>query len=478
MENFIKNLIKKGESERLELKPSLSQIKEIIQTISAFTNKNGGKIIIGASSKGKILGLQVGKDTVERLTNKIFTSLEPKIYPKIEIEEIDKKKVIVIGIERVKEKPVFAFGRAFKRVGKSTLRMSKDEIERLILGRKRVYWDEQICEEANLEDIDEEKVKWLLRKAKAERNFDVEPETPVEEALERLELMKNKKLTNAAILLFGKNPQRFFLQAETRCARFKGTKPIKPFIDMKVFDGSIIDQVNAAVDFVLRHISMAAWVEKEKIAREEKWEYPIEAVREAIINAVCHRDYEISSNVQVRIFNDRIEVWGVGPLPSPLKLEDLKKKHRSILRNHLIGKSFFLIKFIERWGTGTNDMINMCLEWGLPQPIFEEVVESLVVTFRKDILTKEYLEGLGLNERQIKAVEFVKEKRKITNKQYREMFSITDRTALRDLNSLCEKNIFQRIGITGRETKYISTRQKPDKNPTKKAGQEKERIMH
>jgi len=189
-------LTEKRESEKLELKLSLSQIKEVIQTISAFANKNGGKIIIGVSSNGEILGLQIGKDTIEKLTNKISVGIEPKIYPKVEVKEINKKKIIIIDVNEAKEKPVFAFGRGFKRVGKSTLRMSKEEIEKLILERKKIYWDERICEQADLNDIDEEKVKRFLKEAKHERNFKVDPETPVEEALERLELIKNRTVLN------------------------------------------------------------------------------------------------------------------------------------------------------------------------------------------------------------------------------------------------------------------------------------------
>ncbi|MDA2935988.1 helix-turn-helix domain-containing protein [Patescibacteria group bacterium AH-259-L05] len=450
--NKIKKLIEKGESESLELKPSLSQIKEIIQTIAGLVNKNGGKIIIGAYSKGNILGLQIGKDTIERLTNKISTSLEPKIYPKIEVKEIDGKKIIIIEVSEAKEKPVFAFGRVFKRVGKSTLRMSRQEIERLIVEKKKVYWDEQICEEAALKDIDEEKIKWFLRKAKYERNFNVEPETPVGEALERLGLIKNGKLTNAAILLFGKKPQRFFLQAQTRCARFKGIKPLE-FIDMKVFEGNIINQRDDAVEFVKEHIKLHAKI--VGIERVEKWEYPIEAIREAITNAICHRDYEISSNVQVRIFDDRIEVWGVGPLPNPLRLEDLKKKHDSILRNHLIGKCFFLIKFIEQWGTGTNRIIEECLKHGLPEPLFEEITESLVITFWKTKLTEKFLEELNLNERQIKAIEYLKEYKKITSKKYAELFKITERMARNDLKGLADKKVIQKRGVSDKLAYYV-----------------------
>jgi ATP-dependent DNA helicase RecG len=178
-----------------------------------------------------------------------------------------------------------------------------------------------------------------LRKAKYERNFDVEPETLLKEALERLELIRNDALTNAAILLFGKNPQKFFYQAETRCGRFKGTEPVKPFIDMKVFSGNIIEQVDKSLGFVLEHISMKVYL-AGKPEREERYEYPVDAIREAIINAVCHRDYETSTNIQIRIFDDRIEVWGCGPLPEPLTLEDLKKKH-SVSNNSLIN-TFYL----------------------------------------------------------------------------------------------------------------------------------------
>jgi ATP-dependent DNA helicase RecG len=182
--------------------------------------------------------------------------------------------------------------------------MNKEEIERMILERKKVYWDSLICEEASLKDIDEEKVRWFLRKAKNERNFNINVEIPIREALERLELIKNGKLTNAAILLFGKNPQRFFYQAETRCARFKGISPVE-FTDMKVFGGTLIEQVENAVSFVLDHIPMRVVI-TGKPGREEIYEYPPFAIREAIVNAICHRDYTIMSNVQVRIFDDRI----------------------------------------------------------------------------------------------------------------------------------------------------------------------------
>jgi ATP-dependent DNA helicase RecG len=445
-------LIKKGESDRAEFKSSLADINEIVEDVSGFSNSKGGKILIGISNSGKILGIEIGKDTVERLTNKIVSNTEPRVYPSITVTEIDKKKVIVIEVQEAEEKPVLAFGRGFKRVGKSTVRMSKEEIERMILEGKKVYWDSLICEEASLGDIDEEKVRLFLKKSKVERRLEIDEKIPVKEALKKLELLKDGKLTNAAILLFGKNPQRFFFQAETRCARFKGITPVE-FTDMKVFGGSLIDQVENAVSFVLDHIPMRVVI-TGKPEREEIYEYPPFAIREAIVNAICHRDYTIMSNVQVRIFDDRIEVWGCGPLPEPLSIGDLKRKHESILRNPLIGKCFFLIKFIEQWGTGTNRMIESCLKHSLPEPEFELVAGNLVVTFWKDIYTEDYLKKMGLNEREIKAVMFVKKEEKITNKIYQELFGVSRQTATRELSNITQKGIFRQVGVRGKGTFY------------------------
>jgi len=135
-----------------------------------------------------------------------------------------------------------------------------------------------------------------------------------------------------------------------------------------------------------------------KIERQEKWEYPPDAVREAIVNAVCHRDYESTANIQIRIFDDKIEIWGCGPLPEPLTPADLKREHKSIPRNPLIAKCFFLIKYIEQWGTGTNRMIDKCLDYGLPEPLFEEIAGDFVVTCKKSHINNGILKEL--NERQ------------------------------------------------------------------------------
>ena len=364
----LKELLRKLETEEVEFKESLKLKDDIGRTISSFSNSDGGAILVGVTNSGEVVGVSIGQNTIEELANYIKRNTDPKIFPSIGIEEVDKKKIIVIKVRESDVKPVFFKKHGFKRVGRTNLELTSSEIRKLAREeKKRLKWDERICERATLDDIDVDVVRQFLITAKRERNLDIDPDTPVDEALTRLKLMIDSKLTNAAILLFGKNPQKFFLQAETRCARFKGIKAIKPFIDMKVFGGNIIYQVDKALNFVLEHIPMAVWLVPGKAQREEKYQYPPDAVREAIVNAICHRDYQSTANVQVRVFDDRIEVWNPGRLPEGWTVEKLKEKHESKPFNPLIARQFFNVKLIEEWGTGTNEMVEECVKWGIPE---------------------------------------------------------------------------------------------------------------
>jgi ATP-dependent DNA helicase RecG len=444
----LKKLIDKGEGKEIEFKESIALWKEIIETIAAFSNTTGGTILIGVSNRSKILGVKLGKRTLDDVANKIRQNTDPAVFPAIWVEEIDEKHIIAIEVKESVTKPVLAFGRAFKRIGKANHRLTSDEIRRLSLESRKVYWDEEVCEDAGIGDIDKELVIEFLKRAKYERSLDIEPNIEIEEALMRLKLLRGKKLINAGILVFGKAPQDIFLQAETRCARFKGTDTTS-FIDMKIFKGSVWSQVDDAESFVLKHINLSAWVEPGKIERQERWEYPPEAIREAITNAVVHRDYLSSATVQVRIFDDRIEVWNPGLLPERLTIEDLKREHESIPRNRTLARLFFFIKYIEEWGTGTNRIINQCKAFGLPEPIFEERAGSFVVTIRK------FPSFEGLNERQIKAISYIKKEGNITNKKYQEINNVSKRTASYELSELVERGILRRKGEGRRNLCYV-----------------------
>jgi len=189
-------------------------------------------------------------------------------------------------------------------------------------------------------------------------------------------------------------------------------------------------------------------------AREVIWEYPLEALREAIVNAVCHRDYLDVGHTQVRWYDDHLVFINPGGLPPPLRLEDLKRPHRSVPRNRKVAEMFFYVGWIEQWGRGIQKMLDECAAAGLPEPEFAERQGALWVTFRKDILTEEHLRSLGLNERQIRAVFWVKGKGSITNREYRQLTGLSDEGARRDLNALVSKGILHSEG-RGRAVRYV-----------------------
>ncbi len=371
------------ESATVERKQSVGEIEEITETAAAFANTEGGRIFIGISSDRNILGVQIGKGTIEKLVNQIAQYTDPKLHPKVFVKRIDGKDVIVVEVKESHDHLVLAFGRPYKRVGRSTVRMAKDEYEQSVLNKykDKLYFDEQVCKEAQLSDISKEKLLDFVKKAKEQRGLSIAARTPVKDILRKLKLMKDGKLTNAAILLFGKVAQAFFLQAELKTIRFKGIDETKRMLDFKTIGGDAITLLEKAESFIYDHIPMKAWIESGKLQRQEKWLYPPDAIREALANALAHRDYSSPSKVQVRIFDDRLEIWNPGLLPPPLTVEKLKGKHDSIPRNPLIAKAFFWIKFAEDVGSGTSKIIQWCKEWGLPEPTYEEAGGSFVTVF-------------------------------------------------------------------------------------------------
>jgi len=472
----LKELIERGESQDLEFKESPRLKDEIGETVSAFSNSDGGTVVVGVSNSGGVSGVDIGANTLEELANYIKRNTDPQIFPSVKIREVDGKNIVMVAVEESQEKPVFFKNHAYMRVGKTNQMISSSELRKLAKeSGEKIYWDERVCADASLEDIEEEKVRLFLRKAEYERRLEIDRDISVKEALERLSLIKGDKLTNASILLFGKEPQKFFLQTKLRCARYKGTTPIT-FIDLKIVEGDIIDQVEKAENFVLSHIKKAAKI--VGFERQEVWEYPINALREAIVNAICHRDYAYSSDITIGVFDDRVEISNPGTLPEPLTPEDLKKKHKSIPRNPLVANAFFLIRNIEQWGEGTNKIVKWCLEHGLREPDFEEIAGGFLVRFYapEDILSlipepgKINLEKMGLNERQIKALGLmVNEGKVFTNKEYREHFGVSNWTCVGDMK-LLEKHGFVIVEGKGKSTVYISseTPHESKKNLTKK----------
>jgi predicted HTH transcriptional regulator len=225
------------------------------------------------------------------------------------------------------------------------------------------------------------------------------PGTSREKALAHLNLLDNGKPTHAAVLLFGREPQRFLPTSEVKCLHFHGTEVRKPIPSYHIFKGTVFELVDQAVDFVLSKINRNIGTREHSVQAPSAYELPREAVAEAIVNAVAHRDYTSNASVQVMLFADRLEVWNPGELPPSLTPERLREPHTSIPHNPLIAEPLYLVRYIEKAGSGTLDMIERCREAGLPVPDFEERAGQFVTTIWRDWLTAEVMVELGLSER-------------------------------------------------------------------------------
>jgi len=322
------------------------------------------------------------------------------------------------------------------------------------------------CPDASIRDVSTERVGWFLRRARAERQFPLKTTASSREVLTHLNLLAGARPSCAAVLLFGANPQRFVPVAELKCLHFHGTEVRKPIPSYQLFKGTLFEQVDQGVDFVLAKLARAVGTRDRGPAAPVSYEIPKEAVAEAIVNATAHRDYASNAGIQVHVFSDRVEVWNPGELPPGLTPERLREEHPSIPRNPLLADALYLARYIEKAGTGTLDMIARCRAAGLPEPDFEQRGGQFVVTLWRDWLTDATLDRLGLSDRQRQAVALVKRNGRVTNKEYQELTEVTDRTALRDLSDLLAKGVFQKLGTTGRATYYVikrGTRHQPDK---------------
>ena len=437
----IVKLIKKGESKTVEFKETFDN--KTIETAVAFANTRGGHIFIGVSDKGAKKGVQIGKETLIGWTNKISQGTQPRIIPEVESLEIESKIIAVIQIKEFPIKPVSTKGRCYRRVGNSNRLMTPQDIAEMHLHSIGTSWDKTPAPDATMSDIDPEKIKSYIRRSSDAGRRDVGDHEESFEILKKLELIKEGKLTWAALLLFRKDTKRLRSQGLVHCGRFKEETIV---IDNRMIEGTIVEQIDEAMDFIRKNISVK-FVMTGKPQRDEVWDYPLEAIRESIINAVCHRDYTMPSNTEVRIYDDRLTIWNPGGLPLGITMDDLFKPHGSVLRNKGIGAVLYDMGLIEQWGSGIGKMLKLCSLADIPEPHFEEYQRGFLVEFRKDIYTEEYLRKLGLNERQIKAVDHIKENKIINLSSYKALIkNVSEKTLYRDLQDLVDKNILKEIG--------------------------------
>jgi len=415
-----------------------------LRTIAGFANTEGGAMYIGVDDSGRAVALPNIKKLLEEIPNTIRNKLQ--ITPSVKIEKRDSKEIIKIAVN-ISNFPVFLDGKIYMRSGSTTQELKGAELSNFLLEKTGNTWD-SLTVDATFDDLDHEAFEYF--KGLATNRLPEIKNASDEIIFKNLGLItKDGKLTRALILLFGKKPQRFFITAQGRVGRFRTQTDI---LDTVIAGGNLFRQLAILIDAVKKHLNVR--FEIEGIERKDAWDYPLEALREAVINALIHKDYLSTAEIQIKIYDDRLWIWNPGRLPEQLTIESLKTEHSSFPKNPLIASVFYYAGFIERWGSGTKRIVDLCKAQRLLEPEFKEESGGFSVSFYKDIYTEEYLRKLGLNERQIKVVLYVKEKGRITNKEYQENNNVSKATATRDLTGLVKEGLLFQEGITGKGTYY------------------------
>jgi len=350
------------------------------------------------------------------------------------------------------EVPISYQGKYHYRSGSTKQELKGNALNEFLLKKAGKTWDDVVEPRAELDDIDINAIEKFKENAfKSKRMPFIKDENKIEVILDNLLLTENKKLKRAAVLLFGKKPNRFYINAFVKIGRFGKTSDELLF--QEIVEGNIFTLANKTLD-ILDKKFLIAKISYEGLQRIEQWEYPYEAVREAIINAIVHRDY-MGAPIQISIYDDKMIIWNEGSLPDDLTIDDLKEQHSSRPHNPILAGAFFKGGLIEAWGRGTVKIINECIKAGLPEPKIENVFGGIQVTLFKNLLDKTKLIELGLNNRQINAIDYLKENKKITNSEYQKLNAVSKATATRDLTELLEKyKLTEKKGETGIGTYY------------------------
>ena len=382
-------LIKKNEGQNLEFKRSTGELKEALQTLCAFLNGAGGMVLFGVRPDGSAEGQQVSDQTLREISQ-AFDRFEPTADIKTKRIPVGPgREVLALSVEGTSDSIPFTYdGRPYERVNSTTRKMSQEKYERLLLERlhKKRRWENLPADNITLKDIDREEVFRILRIAQSVGRFNEPLGRNLGDVLDRLLLRENGQILQAAVVLFGKKFLPHYPQCELRMARFRGTDKTE-FLDQRMLRGPAFKLLEEAQLFCQRHFPLPAKIVPTQMQRVENPLIPYDALREILVNALIHRDYSIAGGaVSLAIFDDRVEIWSAGTFPRGITPEKLSKAHISVQRNPIIADTFHRAGLIEKWGRGTNRVIDMCKEAGLQPPVFEEITAAAVVTFHVNVL--------------------------------------------------------------------------------------------
>lgn len=365
----IQTFIEAGEGVQIEFKTSFGP--EVIESLVAFANTSGGKVCIGISDSGAVTGLSIQAESVQNWINEIKTKTSPSIIPDAEWLEENGKTVVVLSIQEHPVKPVAVRGKYYKRVANANHILSTSEVVNMHLRSFNTSWDYHISQQYSIDDISLEKVQAAIDFANAaQKNITEDPLT----FLMKSDLFRNGELTNAAYLLFHKDDS---VVSNIELGRFQDEITIKDSARSK---SDILSQAEEVMAFVKKHINKEIIISGQ-MQHQEKWQYPLEAIREIILNMVIHREYRSSADSIVKIYDHKIEFYNPGKLPESISTEDLlSNNYKSSPRNKLIADFCKSIGWMEKYGSGIRRILHAMQQQGLPQPVFQNITDGFMVT--------------------------------------------------------------------------------------------------
>lgn len=438
---MLEELLTKEEGKTLEFKENTKSLQKIVQTIVAFANTAGGTLIIGVKDKIKdVVGLANVLEEEERIANAIADSVSPLLIPSLQLHTWRGKDLLLVSVPHgfgpyfiksrgIDEGTYIRFGSTNRLADAATIL----EIQRL---REHKYFDEQPNFDCKVQDINFDLAKELF----ADISKKLTDRTAKSLGL-IVQYHAKEVPSNGAVLLFADQYKEFFPDAIIRLGRFLGMDKAQ-IIDQQILDVPLSTALEPIIAFIRRHTSTAA--EIGAIRRKDIPQYPPIVVREAIINALLHTDYSIKgANIQVAIFDDRIEITNPGCLPFGLSFE-AALSGISQLRNRVIGRVFRELNLIEQWGSGLGRMLNICQQQGIPLPKFEELGNFFRTTLYHGVN-----KSISVNEWQKPIIEYLKIHKEIFPKKAQELWKVTSRTASSRLKRMCAEGVLVEIS-TGR----------------------------
>lgn len=384
----IQELVNKDEHRCMELKKTTGELQDGMHSACAFLNTDGGWLIFGvAPTSLKMFGQQV-TDNTQREIAQALTGLYPAVEAKpeyIDVPDRDGDQLIVIHFEGWKwgQMPYTYHGCPYYKWESTTKVMPQEMYEERLRAAKpeKFAWERLEADGISLADLDEKRIRGAVRLGVERGRMPATAETEsLESILSKWNLVKDGKVMNGALALFGKDLSGY-TQMALRLARFRGTDK-NEFLDSGLAEGNFFDLLDAGMSFLFKHLSQSGKV--VGFQKEEQLEIPAEALREALTNALCHRQLEkYNLTPSIAIYDDRVEIENPGRLPYDLTPDTIKKAHASYPYNPLIAAVLFKASFLESWGSGVSRMMDACRVQGLPEPKYEELGGYIKIIFRK-----------------------------------------------------------------------------------------------